>query len=176
MANGHSSTIVNLIQPKVRTNYFKKGETTDHPDIFDPAFVESENDFLNVIRFFKTSEITNTVFYQFVPAGNLAYKEKLILQFSLTKQYAVYFPLLTGLFGFGRISGLRLSTNTHGKSFEVEISSGRTENVLPYFKNIFSELSKEIAFKSALKNAIVVQQEAKKIQQKSLDALYATLK
>ncbi len=175
LANGHSSTIVNLLNPKVKTNHFKKSETIDQPDIYDPAFVESENAFLSLIQFFKTSKITNAVFYRFVPTGNLAYKERLILQFSLTKQYASYFPLLRGLFGFGKLAGLTVSTNALSKTFEVEIYSGRTEKVLPYFENIFSELLKEVKFKSALKKIILVQQEVKKIQQESLDNLYESL-
>ena len=175
LANGHSSTIVNLLNPKVKTNHFKKSETTDQSDIYDPAFVESENAFLSLIQFFKVSKITNAVFYKFIPAGNLAYKERLILQFSLTKHYAAYFPLLRGLFGFGKLTGLTVSTNALSKSFEIEIHSGRTERVSPYFETIFSQLLKEVKFKSALKKAILVQQEVKKIQQESLDNLYECL-
>ena len=53
LANGHSSTIVDLLNPKVKTNDFKKSETIDQPDIYDPAFVESENAFLSLISFSK---------------------------------------------------------------------------------------------------------------------------
>ena len=175
LANGHSSTIVDLRNPKVKTNDFKKSGTIDQPDIYDPAFVESENAFLSLIQFFKASRITNAVFYKFIPAGNLAYKERLILQFTLTKQYALYFPLLRGLFGFGKLNGVSISAEASGKTFEVEIISGRTERVLPYFENIFSELLREATFKSALKKVIRVQQEVNKIQQESLDDLYLSL-
>ena len=175
LANGHNSTILNLLNPKVKTNYFKKSETIDQPDIYDPAFVESENTFLSLIQFFKTSKITNAVFYKFIPAGNLAFKERLVLQFSLTKQYAGFFPLVRGLFGFGKLTGLTVTSNSQSKTFEVEIHSGRTEGVLPYFENIFFELQKEVKFKLALKNVILVQQEVKKIQQESLDNLYGSL-
>ena len=176
LASGHSSPIINLLNPKVRTNHFKKSGTIDQPDIYDPAFVESENAFLNLIQFFKASKITNAVFYKFIPAGNLAYKERLVLQFTLTRQYAVYFSLLRGLFGFGKLNGVTISADVSTKTFEIEILSGRTENVLPYFENIFSELLREVTFKSALKKVISVQQEIKKIQQESLDGLYASLK
>lgn len=175
LATGHSSTIVNLLNLKVKTSYYKKSGAIDQPDIYDPAFVESENAFLSLIQFFKTSKITNAIFYKFIPAGNLAYKERLILQFSLTKQFASYFPLLRGLFEFGKFIGFTVSTNTLNKTFEIEIHSGRTEKVLPYFENIFSELLKEVKFKSALKKVILVQQEVRKIQQESLDELYVSL-
>ncbi len=175
LATGHSSTIVNLLAPKVKTNYFKKSETIDQPDIYDPAFVESENSFLNLIQFFKTSRITNAVFYKFIPAGNLTYKERLVFQFSLTKQYASYFPLLRGFFGFGKLNGLSVSTNSLSKTFEIEIHSNGAKSVLPYFENIFSELLMEAKFKSALKKVILIQQEVKKIQQESLDNLYESL-
>jgi hypothetical protein len=175
LANGHSSAIVNLLQPKVRTNHYKKVGTIDQPDIYDPAFVESENAFLSLIQFFKQSKITNAVFYKFIPAGNLAYKERLVLQFSLTRQYVSYFPLLRGLFEFGKVTGLTVSTDTRSKTFEVEIHSGGARNVLPYFENIFSELLKEEKFKSALKRVILVQLQVRKIQQESLDGLYLSL-
>lgn len=175
LANGHSSTIVNLLNPKVRTSYFKRSETIDQPDIYDPAIVESENAFLSLIQFFKSSKITNAVFYKFVPAGNLAYKERLVLQFSLTKQYANYFPLLRGLFGFGKLAGLTISVNSPGKVFEVEIQSNGARTALAYFENIFSELLRELKFKSALKKVILIQQDVKKIQQESLDHLYLSL-
>jgi hypothetical protein len=175
LANGHSSAIVNLLNPKTRANYYKKAIAIDHPDIYDPAFVESENAFLSLIQFFKTSKITHAVFYKFIPAGNLAFKERLVLQFSLTKQYAEYFPLIRGLFGFGKLSGLTVTSNSQSKTFEVEIHAGRTEGVLPYFENIFSELQREVKFKLALKKVILVQQEVKKIQQESLDNLHGSL-
>ncbi len=172
LANGHSSTIVNLLNPKVKTSYFKRSETIDQPDIYDPAFVESENAFLSLIQFFKTSKITHAVFYKFIPAGNLAYKERLVLQFSLTKQYATYFPLLRGLFGFGKLAGLTVSTNALNKTFEIEIHAGRTEKVLPYFETIFFELVKELKFKLALKKLILVQESHNLIQAENLNALY----
>jgi hypothetical protein len=176
VATGHSSTtIVNLLNPKVKTSYVKRSETIDQPDIYDPAIVESENAFLRLIQFFKTSNITNAIFYRFVPTGNLAYKDRLVLQFSLTKQYTSYFPLLRGLFGFGKLAGLSVSTNALSKTFEVEIHSGSTERVLPYLETIFSELLKEVKFKIALKKVILVQQEVAKIQQESLDRVYGSL-
>jgi len=175
LANGHSSTIVSLLSPRVKTNYFNREETVDQPDIFDPAFVEGENDFLRLLQLFKTSGITSTVFYQFIPAGNLAYKEKLILQFSLTKQYAAYFPLLRGLLGFGRVAGLSVSTHALVRTFEVEIHSRSAKQVLPYFENIFSELWSEIKFKTALKKVMLVDEQVKKIQQESLSGLYQNL-
>lgn len=175
MHRDHSSTIVNLLSQKVKTTYFKKSEPVDQPDIYDPAHVENENAFLSLIQFFKTSKITHAVFYKFIPAGNLAYKERLVLQFSLTKQYAGYYPLIRGLFGFGKLPGLTITSNSQNKTFEIEIHTGRTEKVLPYFENIFSELQKEVKFKLALKKVILVQQEVKKIQQESLDNLYGSL-
>ena len=176
MHRGPGSTIVNLLTPKVKTTYFKKSETLDQPDIYDPAFVESENAFLSLIQFFKTSKVSHAVFFRFVPAGNLAYKERLILKFSLTKQYANYFPLLRGLLGFGTLPGLKVTIDSITRTFEVEIVSGGTNNVLPYFENIFSEILKEAKFKSALKKVILIQQEVKKIQEESLDGLYESLK
>jgi len=175
LANGHNSTIVSLLAPKATANQTKKSGTVDQPDIYDPAQVEDENAFLSLIQFFKTSKITHAVFYKFIPAGNLAYKERLVLQFSLTKQYAGYFPLVRGLFGFGKSTGFTITSNSQSKAFEVEIHAGHTEKVLPYFENIFSELQKEIKFKLALKKVILVQQEVNKIQQESLDNLYGSL-
>jgi len=175
LATGHSSTIVNLLNPKAKTTYFRKSETIDQPDIYDPAFVESENAFLGLIQFFKTSKITNAVFYKFIPAGNLAYKERLIIQFSLTRQYAAYFPLLRGLLAFGKKAGVTISSNTLSKNFEIEIHSERAPHVLPYFTTVFSELLKEEKFKLALKNLILVQQQVKDLQQESLNGLYQSL-
>src|SRR6478752_6029334 len=167
LATGHSSTIVNLLNPKAKTTYFRKSEPIDQPDIYDPAFVESENAFLSLIQFFKTSKITNAVFYKFIPAGNLAYKERLIIQFSLNKEYAAYFPLLRGLLAFGKTVGVSISSNTLSKTFEVEIHSGRAQHALPYFAIIFSEVLKEEKFRRALKKVILVQQQVKDLQQES---------
>jgi hypothetical protein len=175
LANGHSSTIVNLLNPKAKTSSYRKPASIDQPDIYDPAFVESENAFLSLIQFFKTSKITSAVFYRFIPKGNLAYKEALISQFSLMKQYAAYFPLLRGLLAFGKIGGLTISSNAHSKTFEIEIHSGHIQHVPHHFTSIFSELLKEEKFKSALKKVIFVQQQAKVLQQGTLDGLYQSL-
>ena len=167
--------IVNLLIPSGQAVQFTKSSTVDQPYVYDSEAVEKENTFSRIIRFFQTSNIPNEVLYKFIPAGNLAYKERLVLQFSLAKPYTTYFPLLRGLFGFGKIHNITISSNIQDKTLKVEISSDQTETILGYFETIFAELLKEVKFKSALKKVILAQREFSKIQKESLAGLYLSL-
>jgi len=124
--------------------------------------------FAEVLHFFAQSEIVNIVEHDVRPAGNLYHKDSLLVTFSLSDTYSTRFSLLRGLFGFGKWSGLSTLSDTANKTFQIAISSTHSENALDYFKNIFSELTREIKFKRALKDLLVVQNEANRIQAESL--------
>jgi hypothetical protein len=128
------------------------------------VIAEEENPFSRVLQFFGNTEIVGNVIHDVVPAGNLYYKDSLILKFSLSDKYARYFPLLRGFFGFGKLTGLTVLSNIEDKTFQIVLYSVQSENVLRYIEHLFLELKREINFKVALKDVLVAQQEATRIQ------------
>lgn len=142
--------------------------STNFLDQAKPEIAERKIPFKHVLQFFSNTEIVNTVENNVLPAGNLYYKDSLILKFSLTEKYAGYFPLLRGLFGFGKLTGLTISSSNENKTFQVVISSGREENVIDYFGALFSELARELKFKRALKDLLHIQKEVIQIEKAGL--------
>ncbi len=146
----------------------KKSFAIDLSDNNSTAIAEKENPFSRVLQFFGNAEIVDNVIHDVVPAGNLYYKDSLILKFSLSDKYARYFPLLRGFFGFGKLTGLTVLSNTEDKTFQIVLYSVQSENVLHYFEHLFLALKREINFKVALKDVLLAQQEANRIQKVSL--------
>src|SRR6187402_1709781 len=67
---------------------------------------DKKNPFSHLLRFFGNAKIVGNTEHTILPAGNLYYKDSLVLKFSLTEKYTGYFPLLRGFFGFGKLSGV----------------------------------------------------------------------
>ena len=136
--------------------------------------IKNQNSLLKLTSFFEESKILKSLTYTWVPAGDFYGADRLILKFSLADHYAPYFSLLRGLFDFGRRKNIVLSSSAADKTFQVEVSTGDRDDVVPYFEKIFSWLAKEITFKTALKQVIRLQDEARRSQQEALALLYDT--
>lgn len=139
------------------------------------SFVTEEKPFSDILHFFDRSDVVNTIVHDVRPAGNLYYKESLILKFSLTDKFAEQFSLLRGLLGFGKWDGLSILSDTGSKTFQLVVSAGQTENAIHYFERLFLDITKEIRFKTALKSVLKAQQEATRILKISQDNLIKSL-
>jgi len=133
---------------------------------------ENKQPFSDVVNFFDNTEMVNNVTHNILPAGNLYYKDSLVVKFSLSEKYINYFPLLRGLFGFGRFSGLTILSDKENKTFQIVLASGHTKNVVAYLEDLFLELIREIKFKLALRDVLYIQYEAEKIQHVKRQNLY----
>jgi hypothetical protein len=136
---------------------------------------DKKNPFNHVLQFFRNTKIVHHIDHNVLPAGNLYYKDSLVLKFSLTEKYNRYFPLLRGFFGFGKLSGLTISSDKENRTFQVVISSLQEANVVDYFERNFLELIREDNFKLTLKDILYTQRENEVIQDLKRQKLYKSL-
>ncbi len=178
------ATTSSAILPNPQDSYFtvwanqKPAQKTVSIDISNhqaTSILEDKNSFSDVIKFFKAEKRVGNLTHEILPAGNLYYKDSLVLKFSLADKYAGYFPLLRGLFGFGKLRGVSVSPNAQNRTFQIVISSGLIENATFYFEQLFLELTREIKFKEALKDLLNTQREADRTQNLNHQNLYASI-
>lgn len=169
LANRQNSYFANWGSPNIQV---KKPTVFGFLKQHNTLITGNKQPFSDVVHFFDSTEIVNSVTHDIIPAGNLYYKDSLVLKFSLSEKYAAYFPLLRGLFGFGKFSGLTISTDKESKTFQIVLASGFTKNAARYFEELFLELVREIKFKLALRDVLYVQYEAERIQTVKRQNLY----
>lgn len=124
-----------------------------------------------VWQWFNQSDLVSRLSFKVIPADKIFHKERFILKFALAEKYASYFPLLKGLFGFRKPSGLNISSDRSDRSFVVEFSSDIEDKSVAYFTTIFRWLSKEVHFKAVLKEVIRFEQKVNREQSLLLSAL-----
>lgn len=172
LSQGFNPYVLSSFNHKEKSQALHK--STDTEDFLDIESLINVNEhaLLTLTGFFEASKILKRLSYTMIPAENHS-DDRVVLKFALADSYVSHFPLLRGLFGFGKTAYINVKADSTDKTFVIEVSSGHAESVIPYFEKIFSWLAKEIKFKSALKQVIRLQKEVEQSQQDAFAALYA---
>jgi|GEM_PF-4590970 len=171
LSQGFNPYVFSSVSSKEKDPVLRKSDTEDFLDI-EALINVNEHALLTLTGFFEGSKILKRLSYTLIPAKNYS-EDRVILKFALADNFVGHFPLLRGLFGFGKAAHVVVDADSTDKTFVIEVSSGYAESVIPYFEKIFSWLTKEVKFKSALKQVIQLQKEVKRSQQEAFEALYA---
>lgn len=137
---------------------------------------QSEAGTRKLINWFGGAQFVNGLQYTVLPAGKLHYKDRLVLKFALSPDYASHFVLLRGLFDFGKSSGLIITSDRTAKTFMVEVSAEQAEGSIAYFESIVTWLSREIKFKAALRRVILWEEKVRTEHQAVIGNLYASVR
>lgn len=177
-----TTTYTQVINPHFNPANTKRGNLTVHQTPRKEGFLDvaslagvNEHARLTLTTFFVESKILKNLFHPLMPVGNLYLYDRIVLKFSLSDDFANHFILLRGLLCFGKPPHVLVVAEPADRTFTIEVTSVYAENVIVYFREIFTWLAKEIKFKVALREVIRLQREAQKIQQEAFEGLYASV-